>query len=278
MSLFKNYYPPEKPADINIFKYENVDIAYKYTVNDSQAETLLLFYGFDGSIQQMDVFIPHFTEFNVLIIDYPGHCYSSLPLNDEHTDFKFYTNAIKQIVNYLKIDSLYLLGYSFGGIAALDYYLKDKVKVKKIVFLNALFNFRYNTFKKIFYWFFEKLIAWNFDFIIPYFAVPLLIDKYFDKELLKTSQRISLCNDKNSVLQTFHKTITANLEGELSVIESPIMLLGSKNDILADVSKIKKNAEQIRNCKLHIFPAYGHVSFASCPALIAGFITDFFKE
>ncbi|MCG8568637.1 MAG: alpha/beta hydrolase [Spirochaetes bacterium] len=273
-----NQYPPERPEDIKLFHTDQITIAYQYIVNDPAYETIIFFYGFDGSICQMEILLPHISNYNILLADYPGHCYSPISHLSPEKQLKEYQKALEGIIEKLGIQTYHLIGYSFGGIMALEFYLRNKSKIKSFVFFNSSVNFRYNWFQKFFYTCFEFFISLNFNFVIPYLAIPLLTDRYFNEELMNTSREVSLYNDPQSVLNQFHITIRKNLDSRLNEIECPVYLLGSKKDILVLPGTIHKMAQKTPQCEVHIEQKFGHITFASRPEDVAKLISNFLDQ
>lgn len=270
--------PQERPDDVFLYSRNNVTLAYKYYSREPGRETIVLFYGFDGSICMMDSFAPSIEGYNVLVIDYPGHGFSPALPEGRSFDLDEFTELVSRLLKSLGQQEYYLIGYSFGGPTAISLYLKDKAKVKKLIMLNSCTNFSYNILKKYSYKLFQKLIESNFDFIIPKVAIPFLTDSYYTKELLKKSQEVSLYNDPASVIELFQLTIGENFDRQLLQVECPVLFIGGSRDLLVEARILKKLAKRRDNFSLKINKKLGHISVASKPEFLARQIEDFFSQ
>ena len=117
-------------------KIKDVEINYiRYGNNDG--ENIVLLHGWGQNIEMMKpIGNPLSKEFNVTIIDLPGHGESSEPLfpwtvND-------YVEALKKLLDELEIDNPILIGHSFGGKISLLY--ASMYKVKKLVLFGSPFK------------------------------------------------------------------------------------------------------------------------------------------
>lgn len=268
----------DKPDDVFYYIKNSVTLAYKYYNRRPGQETIVLFYGFDGSISMMDVFAPHLSEYNVLVIDYPGHGYSPALEGSVKFDLEQFTELAAGLLKSLGQTEYHIIGYSFGGPTAIDLYMKNKEKVKKILLLNSCTNFSYNILKKYSYKLFHRLVKSNFEFIIPKIAIPFLADGYFTPELLQKSQEVSLYNDHESVLQLFQQTIHEDFDHMLDSIECPLLFIGGGKDLLVEARIVKKLAKKRDNFECIINKKLGHISIASKPEILAQQIQSFFKE
>jgi len=92
---------------------------------------LLLLHGGFGSIHDFQLVVPELANhFKVIAVDSPGHGRS------EQTDtlsFELMSNYISEMIDLLKFDSVYIIGYSDGGITALLLAAQRPEKVKKVI-------------------------------------------------------------------------------------------------------------------------------------------------
>ncbi len=92
---------------------------------------LLLFHGGFGSIHDFQQVIPKFAKhFRVIAIDSPGHGRSE---QADTLSFDLMADYYSNMIDLLKLDSVYIIGYSDGGITALLLAAKKPNKVKKII-------------------------------------------------------------------------------------------------------------------------------------------------
>lgn len=117
-------------------KINDVDINY-IRYGDNNGEDVVLLHGWGQNIEMMKpIGNPLSKEFNVTIIDLPGYGESSEPpFPWEVSD---YVDALKKLLDELKIDNPILIGHSFGGKISLLY--ASMYKVKKLVLFGSPFK------------------------------------------------------------------------------------------------------------------------------------------
>lgn len=117
-------------------KYVLINGAKIYYEEYGKGEPLLLIHGCGGDIKSMGNQINYFkSKFRVIVADSRGQGKSELK-----TDSLTYTQITKDwegLVNYLKLDSINILGWSDGGIVGLKMGISKKTKIKKIVAMGA---------------------------------------------------------------------------------------------------------------------------------------------
>lgn len=125
-----------------IGKYVELNGAKIYYEEYGKGEPLLLIPGNGGHIKALENQIEYFkSKYRVIIADSRGRGKSELK-----TDSLTYTQITKDLeglVNYLKLDSINILGWSDGGIIGLKMGISKKVEIKKIVAMGA--NLRPDT-------------------------------------------------------------------------------------------------------------------------------------
>ncbi|MDB9450722.1 alpha/beta fold hydrolase, partial [Dolichospermum circinale] len=98
---------------------------------------ILLLHGFMGNIHEFDQVIKLlFADFSYLTIDLPGHGKTQV-LDDECYPMASTAAAIIQLLNELKIDQCYLIGYSMGGRLALYLTLHFPHRFIKVILESA---------------------------------------------------------------------------------------------------------------------------------------------
>ena len=117
-------------------KINDVDINY-IRYGDNNGEDVVLLHGWGQNIEMMKpIGNPLSKEFNVTIIDLPGYGESSEPpFPWEVSD---YVDALKKLLDELKIHNPILIGHSFGGKISLLY--ASMYKVNKLVLFGSPFK------------------------------------------------------------------------------------------------------------------------------------------
>lgn len=105
-------------------------------------------------------------EYQIILIDFPGHGCSEM-INLSFDDL---CALIDEVLCFLNIKEINLIGCCMGGIVALDYTIRNQNKVKKLLLLETFIDFPFVLepflFQKINYWYFNFLIFNRFGFYL----------------------------------------------------------------------------------------------------------------
>ena len=122
-----------------MFNYKNININYiRYGNPNKQAVVLLN--GWGQNIEMMKPVGDRLTDYDVIIIDLPGHGKSEEP--KEIWSLQDFVSMIHALLESLKIQNPILIGHSFGGKLSLLY--ASTFEVKKLVLLASPFKVKKN--------------------------------------------------------------------------------------------------------------------------------------
>lgn len=240
----------------SVGKYVEINGAKIYYEEYGKGESLLLIHGNGGSIIDMGNQIDYFkSKYRVIIADNRGHGKSELK-----TDSLTYTQITKdwnELVNYLKLDSIDIIGWSDGGIVGLKMGISGKSKIKKIVAMGA--NLRPDS------------------TAVNYWAV---------KDVLKSKKMI------NSKIEEQDTTANWNLQKQLygllgdqpnipiedlSKIKAKVLIMAGDEDIIRNKHSLEMY-ENISKAQLCIMPGETHFTPASNPKLFNEIVNKFLLE
>ena len=214
--------PVAAQTDLNPVPYGNnkatgnflsIDGAKQYYEVYGKGEPLVLIHGNGGNIAYMKPQIEYFAKkYKVIVLDCRGRGKSELG-----KDSLTYTQMAKDIVailNYLHLDSTYVVGRSDGGILALLLAIDYPQKVKKAVAFAA--NLTPDT---------VGLYSWNY-------AEVIRDRKHADEMLSKkdTSQNWKVIQQRNRMME-FQPHITAS---DLNKIKCPVLVMSTDRDIIPE--------------------------------------------
>ena len=199
-------------------------INYSY-YNNNFKKTILLIHGWGVDSSYMESLKDFLIkDFNVLIIDLPGHG--------------------KSILEKENITKLYIIGHSFGGKIGGFYALKYRVE-GEILISPSLIKPRVSI-KKIIKVFLYKLLK---KLHLP---IPLFLKGSRDYKRTKGLVRKTFLNVVNSYLS----------KEELNKINTSIILIGFNNDKEVRIYQMKKLNKYLKNSKLFIYEG-DHFSYFS---------------
>lgn len=202
--------------------------------------TLLILHGFSGSSADFEFFISSAPErLNVCAMDLVGHGRSGSP-----ESLKFYTPEYleKQILNVagaLGLERFYLLGYSMGGRAALNFTLRHTSMVQGLILESSSPGIEDETERQERYEQDLRLATFIETNPIDLFAeywmnIPLFASqKLLAAEILKRLRESKLKNNKiglANMLRGFSTGIMPHMWNEVSKLCMPVLLLTGELD------------------------------------------------
>lgn len=122
-------------SNIETGKYVEIDKIKIYYETYGQGTPLLLIHGGIGSIENFKKCIPKLaSHFKVIALDSPGHGRSS---QTDSLSYQFLSDKISIFIDSLQLDSLYVMGWSDGGVIGLILASDRPDKVKKLIAVGA---------------------------------------------------------------------------------------------------------------------------------------------
>lgn len=123
----------------NKLKTARGDIFYYSDISAPQRETLVLLHGLSANHTTWLNLLPFFKNsgLNVLAPDLRGHGKSDKSKDLRNYTMDAYTEDLAAILELENLNKVVLVGYSFGGLIALDFALKHPERVKKIILVSS---------------------------------------------------------------------------------------------------------------------------------------------
>lgn len=235
-------------------KYAAVNGIQMYYEVYGQGEPLLLIHGNGSNIAGMGHQIEYFKQkYKVIVADSRGHGKSGLGA-DSLTYVQIAADWAA-LTDQLGIDSLYVLGWSDGGIVGLLLGIHHPKKVKKLAAMGA--NLRPDT---------SAVYAWAVQWVKESRAmVEDMIaknDATQDWKLLK--QQLALLGDQPTIPVA-----------DLRRISAPVLVLAGDKDIIREEHSVEIY-QHIPHAHLCIFPGETHFIPATDPVLFNATVQKFF--
>jgi len=233
----KNVYGKNK----TVGKYYNIRGFKMYAEVYGQGKPLLFIHGNGGSINNFTKNIPYFaTKYKVIIADSRAQGKSADPTDS--LSYEMMADDYAALLDQMKIDSAYVIGWSDGGINGLLMAIRHPEKVKKLAITGA--NLRPDT---------TAVSQEIWDMVAPMY------------EGLKSK------SDKNDMEKNGLKLLRLLIENphipltDLQKISCPTLVIGGDHDVIKEehTMEIYKN---IPNAYLWILPNSGH----STPVVYSG--------
>jgi pimeloyl-ACP methyl ester carboxylesterase len=261
LSITSAYAQPgliEIPYDNNkeAGNFISINGARQYFEIYGQGEPLLLIHGNGGNIAFMKPQIEYFSrKYQVVVMDCRGRGKSELG-NDSLTYMQM-TRDIAGILDYLKLDSVYVVGRSDGGIISLLMAIYYPQKVKKVVA-------------------FASNLSPDTSALYPSFYNEVKRDrKQADEMLAKndTSQNWKVIQQRNRLME-FQPHIKAS---DLHKIKCPVLVMSTDRDIIPEEHTvfIYRNIAKANLCILN---GEDHYVTSNNPDLFNTTVSKFLSE
>ena len=207
----------------------------------------------------------------VIAVELQGHGHT--PFSDRKLDFATLASDVEGVMNFLKVDSADVAGYSMGGSIAYQLVVKSPKRVRKLVIISSTYktsgwlpvvNNAFKGFKPEF--FTDTPMKAAYDAIAP--------DKTKWTKFLE--QMIAFAGQPFNLGET-----------NIAKITSPVLLIAGDNDGLDKFELIKTykllgggviaDFAPMPKSQLAIVPSQGHVSLMMQTKTILGYLDSFLK-
>jgi pimeloyl-ACP methyl ester carboxylesterase len=269
-SVFQSNGQQSKPASSGYAPVHGMKVYYEVY---GEGKPIVLLHGAFYTIEMnWGQLIPELSKTRkVIAIEMQGHGHT--PFSDRKMDFPTLASDVEDVMNYLKIDSADVAGYSMGGSVAYQLTIQSPKRVKKLVIISSTY----------------KNSGWRPEVTNAF--------KHFKPEFFN-----------NSPFQTAYDAVapdttkwTAFLEhmiafagtsfdmGDVNIakITSPVLIISGDNDGLDKIELIKTyqllggavsaDLGPMPKSHLAIVPSQSHVGLMMQTKTIAGYLDDFLK-
>lgn len=204
----------------------------------------------------------------VIAIEFQGHGHT--PYSERKLDIVTLAKDVEGIMNYLKIDSADVAGYSMGGSVAYQFAVQSPERLRKLVIISSTY----------------KTNGW---LPIVNTAFKDFKPEFFDNTPLKTAYE-AVAPDKTKwakfLTQMFDfAEVPFNCgDSNIAKIASPVLLISGDNDGLDKVELMKtyqllgggvSDLSPVPKSHLAIVPSKGHVSLMMETKTILNYLKDF---
>lgn len=234
----------------SVGKYVTINSIDLYYETYGNGEPLILLHGNSESISAFKNQIPELSKhFKVIAIDTRGQGKTSE--DGKQYSYDLFADDLKLFLDYLKLDSVNILGWSDGGNTGLITALKYPNKVKKLITMGA-------------------------NIFINETVVNTKILKTLRKQITELSKDKSYYSQNSSRLKTLLLTEPNHTFEELNQIQIPVLVIAGESDIIKAehtkgiASHINKSILTIAKNETHEFPAEN-------PKLFNQIVLDFLK-
>ena len=109
-----------------------------YFFNNKDTTPLVFIHGVGLDHQMWYEQVNYLNEFSILTYDLLGH--GKTPFNKENLNFNDFSNQLLEILDYLKIDKVHLVGFSLGSLVALNFSSHHLDRVEKLILIGTTYK------------------------------------------------------------------------------------------------------------------------------------------
>lgn len=226
-----------------MYKVNNVNINY-INYGSKEGKDIVFLHGWGQNIQMMKMLAdPLSKENNIVIVDLPGFGESTEPTYDWMVDD--YVEAIKSLLESLKIKKPILVGHSFGGKISLLY--SSKYEVEKLVVLGSPYK------KEI-----EKL-SLKTKMLKAAKKVPVLnkLEGFAKKHIGSTDYR----NASEIMRKILVNTVNYDISSNLSKIICPTLIIWGTNDEAVPIEDAYELEKIIKDAAVIEYEGCSHYAY-----------------
>jgi pimeloyl-ACP methyl ester carboxylesterase len=207
----------------------------------------------------------------VIAIEMQGHGHS--PYSDRELSITTLASDVEKVMDYLKIDSADVAGYSMGGSVAYQFAVQSPKRLRKLVIISSTY----------------KTEGW---LPVVNSAFENFKPEIFDNTPIKTAYD-AVAPDKTKwrkfleQMFTFAKVPFNVGDSNIAKIVAPVLIISGDNDGLDKIELAKTyqllgggvsaDLQPMPKSQLAIVPSKGHVSLMMDTKTIAGYLNDFLK-
>jgi pimeloyl-ACP methyl ester carboxylesterase len=207
----------------------------------------------------------------VIAIEMQGHGHT--PFSDRELSITNLANDVEKVMDYLKIDSADVAGYSMGGSVAYQFAVQSPKRLRKLVIISS--TYKTNGWLPI--------VNSGFKAFKP---------EFFDNTPIKTAYD-AVAPDKTKwrkfleQMFAFAKVPFNVGDSNISKIAGPVLIISGDNDGTDKVELMKTyqllgggvsaDLQPMPKSHLAIVPSQGHVSLMMQTKIILGYLNDFLK-
>jgi pimeloyl-ACP methyl ester carboxylesterase len=266
---------------MSVFKLNGREIFYELD-GDAQKPKLVILNGIMMSTKSWAPFINTFKEnFQVLRMDFFDQGQSTKLPGESYTH-DIQIDALKDLLDYLHIDKINIVGISYGGNAGLAFACKYQERVERLMLFNST---AYTT-----DWLKDIGDGWNLagrtrnPELYYKIAIPVIYsEKYYAEKIeWMRAREIQLKPVfSNPVFLDAMERLTISAESydvrdKLEDLEIPVMIISAEQDTLTPVQDQEYLDKLIKNSYWIKLPGVGHASMYENPLIFTSLITGFF--
>lgn len=257
-------------------------ICYFFEEKFKNRPTVILLHGLSSNHTTWNDIAPLIEQeqLNVLLVDLRGHGYSDKTKKRSNYNFAVFAQDIKEITEKEKINSAYLVGYSFGGQVAIEYASSCPETAKGLVLISVNYV---NPLKYKHLVFFTPL----FLAILETLAILLLWQKRSSYHYYQHGKAVGYWDSVYDGLRTMPLSVNfwmlagefrVNLIKKIAKINLPILITYGKSDAFITAREMQEIAKVTPGAKIIVSQNPDHFVGTNAQKETSQIILDFLNE
>lgn len=250
-----------------------------------EGETIVMVHGFGGCYFNFNDISQNLSkDFRVISICTPGMGLSEFKGCNPSTDFfNEYKSFFRALFEEIKVDEVYLMGNSLGGLISLEITLDQPERVKGLVLVNSagyeLEKVLANAAGPLRWKWFGNLLSKGMPRIV---TDDCLKRAFYDKKKVNPVE-LQLTYDflnREGSINTLISLATCGLKPDMERvknIQTPTLIVWGENDIIIPVKHAHWFKKDIPNSQLKIYDRCGHMAMMEYPNEVAEDFRNFVK-
>lgn len=227
-----------------------------------EGEPLLLLHGMLGSGDNFEKQVPEFAQtYRVITPDSRGQGRSTG--SDAPLSYHLMAEDMVRLMDYLKLDSAFIVGWSDGGNIGLDMAIHHPERVRALVTYGANTSPNGLTPGALSFFKYSSLETLQFDLGAEYLRLSATPDRL--SVLVEQARQMALNEPKFT-------------KDELAGITSPTLIADGMWEQVIDLNHVKSIAKVIPGAELLLIPGADHYAPAAKPAEFNKAVLDFLKD
>jgi pimeloyl-ACP methyl ester carboxylesterase len=270
-TVFQSKGQQRKPVDSGYVPVNGIKVYYEVY---GEGKPIVLLHGAFMTIEMnWGQLIPELSKTRkVIAIELQGHGHT--PFSDRKLDYPTLASDVEGVMNYLKVDSAAVAGYSFGGNVAYQLAIQSPKRVTELVIISSTY----------------KSSGWMPEVTNAFKSMK---PELFTNSPMKAAYD-AVAPDKTKWTKFLEQMIAFNHiafnmgETNIAKIASPVLLISGDNDGLDKIELIKTyqllggaicaDFGAMPKSQLAIVPSQGHVSLMMQTKTILGYLDSFLKQ
>jgi len=267
---------------------DSVNINFEYFNSfEQKRSTVLMLHGFTGSLNNWREILGSLNpNFNYIGIDLVGHGKSDSPVNIDKYSPQALSKQIDDLLNYLSIEQIIIVGYSMGGRAALSFAINHPNKIRGLILEGTIAGIESEKIRN------ERIN--NDDELADYIEahnIEDFVELWMSKKNFNTQRRFSYEKLKNirekktlnskiglaNSLRGFGTGRMGYFVSKLNQINYPVLLITGELDTkFTKINSVLK--QKFLNAKHKIIKNAGHNTHIEEPMKFAETANQFLKQ